>query len=380
MEEWKPILGWEGSYEVSNTGLVRSCERVYVRGNGFPLTVSKKIKSQVKRPDGYKMVSLSKDGKGKNVYVHRAVIEAFTGKEIVKGLVVNHKNGNRGDNRLENLEVVSASENTKHTINVLKKKGGGSHKYIISNKYREFKSYKEIEKFLNDERGCKDSLDEIKRRVTLSCKSESVEYEGYKWFYSNSMHSKELFDASKLIEGEEFKDVKGFEGLYKISNLGRVVSYSRGNPYFMKPVLQANKYVKVQFRKNRKFKNFRVHRLVAEHFIPNPDNKPYVNHIDGDKSNNKVSNLEWLDESENSLHSVRVLKNVVKRRHKTGINLYNGEKFFSTYKEVFEFLNGINKIKESTTIKSLRTRLHTAINKNQKAYGYYWSRHDYIDL
>lgn len=72
----------------------------------------------------------------------------------------------------------------------------------------------------------------------------------------------------------------------------------------MKLLNSATGYKLINLSKNGKATSFRVHRLVADHFIPNVDNKPFVNHLDGDKTNNKVENLEWATEKENSEHAV----------------------------------------------------------------------------
>lgn len=89
---------------------------------------------------------------------------------------------------------------------------------------------------------------------------------------------------------EIWKDIDGFEKLYQISNFGRVFSKRRNK--IMKLNLRKN-YLRVGFNKEGVYYCFQVHRLVAQAFIPNPDNKEEVNHIDCDKQNNNVSNLEW---------------------------------------------------------------------------------------
>ena len=117
---------------------------------------------------------------------------------------------------------------------------------------------------------------------------------------------------------EVWKDIKGYEGQYIVSNLGNVRSLDRyvntyhgpriclGQP--LKQYIGHDGYLHVALSKCKKHKRIMVHRLVAEAFIPNPDNKPQVNHIDGNKQNNCVDNLEFCTASENQLHSVRVLK------------------------------------------------------------------------
>lgn len=103
---------------------------------------------------------------------------------------------------------------------------------------------------------------------------------------------------------EIFKDVTGYEGLYQISNLGRVKSLKYDK--FMTPAI-SNGYQRIGFTKNSIKKFYRVHRLVAQAFIPNPDNKPFVNHKDGVRDNNVVDNLEWCTISENEQHKYEVL-------------------------------------------------------------------------
>lgn len=102
---------------------------------------------------------------------------------------------------------------------------------------------------------------------------------------------------------EEWKDIKGYEGLYKISNCGRVYSL-RQNKLLTLHRSQSD-YVYIGLHKECKVRNFRVHRLVAEHFIPNLNNLTEVNHIDEDKDNNCVTNLEWVSHKDNCNHGTR---------------------------------------------------------------------------
>jgi NUMOD4 motif/HNH endonuclease len=107
------------------------------------------------------------------------------------------------------------------------------------------------------------------------------------------------------VEIEEWKDVIGYEGRYQVSNLGRVKSFANSKERILKPGTNNKGYLYVGLWKNSKAKNFLVHRLVAMHFIPNPLNKEQVNHSDGDKRNNFVSNLEWNSFRENYNHALR---------------------------------------------------------------------------
>ncbi len=115
---------------------------------------------------------------------------------------------------------------------------------------------------------------------------------------------------------EVWKPVKGFEGLYEISNIGRVKSlvvwcgngtidqYKRRD-YILTPILGTNGYYYVNLCKDKKRYVRRPHRMVAESFIENPDGLYAVNHIDGNKLNNSVENLEWCTLAHNTIHAFK---------------------------------------------------------------------------
>ena len=109
---------------------------------------------------------------------------------------------------------------------------------------------------------------------------------------------------------EVWKDVKGYEGKYQVSNLGNVKSLLdkqlNKREMILKPSLSHKGYLKVFLSKDSKKSSKTIHRLVAEAFIPNLENKKTVNHIDGNKANNRVDNLEWLSNSENQKHAWRL--------------------------------------------------------------------------
>lgn len=102
---------------------------------------------------------------------------------------------------------------------------------------------------------------------------------------------------------ELWATIKGYEGLYEVSNYGNVRSLKYGKIKYLKPSNNGNGYNQVILCKNGKTKQFTVHRLVANAFIENPLNLPQINHKDENKLNNKVENLEWCDSRHNIRHS-----------------------------------------------------------------------------
>ena len=98
-------------------------------------------------------------------------------------------------------------------------------------------------------------------------------------------------------------NIKGYDGRYKIDKLGNV--YSNITRRYLKLQLKKSGYMYVQLHLEGNNKWYRVHRLVAEHFINNHNNAPFVNHRDGDKENNHVNNLEWATGTENNNHAIK---------------------------------------------------------------------------
>lgn len=128
------------------------------------------------------------------------------------------------------------------------------------------------------------------------------------------------------ISDEIWKPVLGYEGYYEVSSFGRVKSLPRishlpGNSgtYIKKEkFMKIHKdrrygYKQLELHTNSKGKTWKIHRLVGLAFIPNPLNLPQLNHIDGDKTNNRVENLEWCDNSYNQIHAFRMGLNISRK-------------------------------------------------------------------
>lgn len=135
------------------------------------------------------------------------------------------------------------------------------------------------------------------------------------------------------MEQEIWRDIKGYEGKYQVSNFGNVRSLMYHNTKgikrisLLKPATDGKGYLRCALSKNNILTTFKVHRLVAQAFIPNPNNYPQINHIDGNKKNNKVDNLEWCTNSINQIHaySTNLNQGVRGRGTIVGVTYPNGD-------------------------------------------------------
>lgn len=184
--------------------------------------------------------------------------------------------------------------------------------------------------------------------------------------------------------------LNGYEELYQISNYGNIKSldrivkdsnrerYQRIKGHYMKPTDNGNGYKLISLLKNYKRKNHYIHRLVAQHFIDNPNNYREVNHIDCDKSNNKINNLEWCNSSQNKKHYLNTelgkekgkkasktrFRNLVKDKEKQIIYMYVKEQ--KTFKEIKQIVKLCNE-----TIKKVLILNNIPIRDNIKIFDKY---------
>lgn len=151
----------------------------------------------------------------------------------------------------------------------------------------------------------------------------------------------------------DWRNIPGCDSRYYVSSDGRVL----GANGLLHPIRGKDGYLRCNIAQNGKFRLWLVHRLVAEAFIPNPDNKAEVNHIDGDKANNNVSNLEWATREENIQHAHKVLR---KMGDKPVLNIDTGDVYISLTEAASAVgLSGAGLISE-------------AIKREGKAGGFRW--------
>lgn len=172
-------------------------------------------------------------------------------------------------------------------------------------------------------------------------------------------------------EKEIWKDVVGYEGIYMVSNLFNIKSI-RNNKYRAKveKILKFHfngHYYGVKLYRDGKSKYHKIHKIYADAFLPNPENKPFVNHINGIKTDNRIENLEWVTASENQKHSYRIGLSKPSFLRRKPISMFDSNMnyvcdFDSTY-HAYRFLNP-NAINGSVIIR--------AIKGNGKLRGYYF--------
>ena len=176
---------------------------------------------------------------------------------------------------------------------------------------------------------------------------------------------------------EIWKEIKNYEGFFEVSNLGNFRSKDRFVGYKniglrkypgknLKVEEMKDGYKRIVLMKDGVKKRYMCHRLVAQEFIPNTENKPYVNHINGNRGNNKVTNLEWCTQSENELHSFRVLGNTMKGKtypKKIVKHTESGDIIYESMSKAILSLDG----------KGCLEDLKKAIESNRKYHGFTWN-------
>lgn len=318
IEEWKTVLNYE-NYEVSTFGNVRN-----------------KKTNRILKPSssgGYFQIGLS-NKITKTFPIHRLVAESFIENPENKAHV-NHKDKNSLNNHLSNLEWASPKENNIHkSAGVIQTTNQNLTVWRI-----DLQSGERLEKYSSIylaskwilEKGLSTNLNSIKASISCSIRGVYKTSFGFKW---------EL-DKGYSFDNENWKEInienQDTTGYY-ISSLGRFKNRKGVIMTEYKPHHSGYIYLRVNIKK------YALHRLVALTFIENLENKPFVNHIDGNKLNNKLDNLEFVTCSENNLHNYK-------------IGLTNGHK-----RKIVQYDLEMNEIKKYDTIKEASIILNISLS------------------
>jgi len=372
-EEWRPVVGWEALYEISDLGQLRSVTKRVTGKNGVDYTVSGRLLSLSTHGDRYIYAVLKHNGVQKTAAIHNLVAEAFLPNPN-NYHIVHHKNGDKLDNRAANLMwMPSGAELAKRLPSYESQAGDGEEWRPVVG----WEDYYEVSSL-----GGVRSLPRVLTRVdgavvtypgkSMSQKPDSLGYvtitlsangihKGVKvhrlvaeafipnpeslpevdhlngvrndnrvdnlvWATRKDNCRNRVLDGSRaivrpydgvskvydLLPGEEWRDIEGYEGLYKISSFGRVLSVPRprSSGGIRRASICNSGYLSVALCKDGIKKTLMVHRLVAKAFIPNPLGLKEVNHRDECKTNNNVSNLEWCSREYNQSYGTRIARSV----------------------------------------------------------------------
>jgi len=333
VEEWKELPNLS-KYFISSFGRIKNKQNKIISQQGN--------EGNNEHETDYKRVTLICDdnpegSRGTKFRVHRLVASAFVENPDPENKnTVNHKDGRKLNNRASNLEWMTNKEQnihkTKCSPEILECIGARAVWRIdnISNeKLQKYNSIKQASRWIYDNNftECEEfnNGNNIKQNISQVCLGHRPLAYKHKWAYDDT--------ENNLYEDEEWKDITPelihFNiNKYQVSNYGRIRnSLGRLNKISITP----DGYSVVDLSKKR----YRVNRLVALMFIDNPENKPEVNHIDGnDKTDNSIWNLEWVTRSENCKHA-----------HKTG--LQTRTKKINQYTNDMVFVNQFNSLNEA---------------------------------
>lgn len=328
-----PIDEFRFLYKVSDTGQIWSNKRnIY-------------LKNHIR--NGYCSISLYNGNLNikKTFDIHNLVAIAFIGPRPSLGYIINHKNGIKIDNRVDNLEWITYSGNTKHALDngLIKPHYKSVSQYDLNNNL--IAIYNSIEEASKSTGANAKHIPSVCRGLRNTCG-------GYIWRYTNEEKDGINNDNEEKIYIPDFPN-------YAVTKSGKIFSNSYRS--YLKPKVLEDGYCTVKLSNKNIKKDFYIHYLVALVLIPNPDNKPYVNHKNGNKSDNSLENLEWVTHKENMHHANQFIKF---NHGKSIIQMSLNGEFIKQYDNIRQ-ASIENNIDASSIVKSCK-------NKVKSAGGYIW--------
>jgi NUMOD4 motif/HNH endonuclease/DNA endonuclease I-HmuI-like, NUMOD-like domain len=276
VEKWKklPKEQFGDKYEISDQGNIRND-----RDNFLKQGIT----------NGYYLIGLFDRLKNKqcSFAVHRLVLEAFKGIDK-NNPIGNHIDGDKLNNALDNLEWSTQKKNIHHAY---------ENNLVKINK-KEVLKYNADDNFICEYESVDKAAEDIKltrHAVIRALKGKNKTAGGFIWKYKNK-------DDNQVKIPDGCKKIKDFSN-YMVSEKGEI--YSLTTKRYLKPILNDNGYHYVTLCNDGK-KNHYVHTIVANAFLKIVPGKEFVNHMDGNKTNNTLKNLEWVNHSENRIHAIKL--------------------------------------------------------------------------
>lgn len=270
-EKWKDLQLYP-NFQISNLGRVKN------------IKTSNILKPRLK--NGYFMVNL----KNKTASIHRLMALEFI-ENPENYPIVNHIDGNKTNNKISNLEWTTQKQNVSHSVQqkLITSYQRPVIQYSLEHIFiKEWESITIASKFMSCSR----------KAIYAVCVGENKTAKGFLWEYKYKNIQYSISSDAKIIE--EYPN-------YVITKDGAVFNLKVKKP--LKIQTNNSGYQWIQLCNNNKKKNFYIHTLVATYYLENPENKKFVNHKDGIKSNNHITNLEWVTHSENIIHYYQKLRN-----------------------------------------------------------------------
>lgn len=303
--------------------------------NKYGKEITKRIRN------GYYVISINK----KQHYLHRLLSQLFI-KNPNNYKIVNHKDGNKLNYNLKNLEWCTHSQNTQHAYD----------NNLMTKTFRKIIQTDMNKNIINTFNSIKDAVEKTNCSESfISCccrKKYTNSIKNKCWFY----YYDEFHNEIKNITEKEYKIIEGFNK-YEISKCGEIRNVKTKK--ILSQYMSSDYYSILLSDNNKKRHTFRVHRLVALTYLKNPNKYKLVNHKDGIKTNNNVNNLEWCNHSQNVLHAMNT-------------RLNNSRKIIHQIDKDDNIINIFNSIKDASTKLQLNTsaisRVCNGIYKHTKGY------------